>query len=582
MLGVLATTQGHPERGARLIRRALRSMPDFADAHLNLGNALRLAGDPEGAIACYERALALQPASASALSNLGRVLNDLGRFDAALPICREAVRLVPGLLPARINLAVALTGLGRDEEAIAAWRDVLARAPDHAEAHHQLGRLLGRCGRAEEAVAAFERGAALTPGSLRHHMAAAEALMEMRLCDAAASHFRRATALDPRQPDAWAGLGWALRLLGRFDEAEACFAEVRRIDPGHAGGFRHIALGRPSTSVDAGERRRLEALFRTPDRRVQDRIAAGFALGKLLETQEREEEAFAVYAEANLLVRASWPDDADRFDAAAFAGWVDLLIETYDAAALAEPVAGAEAAELAVFVVGMPRSGTSLVEQICASHSRVHGAGELHDIDRIATTLAGGRQRGVTARFADAASASRLAAAHLQRLRRMAAGRDRVIDKMPDNILQLGLIATLFPGARIVYCSRDPRDIGLSCFFQLFSPGLMHFSYDLADCGARCRDVGRLGVHWARVLGPRMIEVNYERLVADLDGEARRLIGFLGLDWEPGCLDFHRTERVVTTASHWQVRQPIYDNSVGRWRKYRAQLEPMLRQLDLI
>jgi hypothetical protein len=225
----------------------------------------------------------------------------------------------------------------------------------------------------------------------------------------------------------------------------------------------------------------------------------------------------------------------------------------------------------------MPRSGTTLVEQICASHSRVFGAGELHDMDRIALALAGARS--IEARNADADAARRLADAHLKRLGEIGGGAIRVVDKMPDNIRQVGLIATLFPGARIIYCSRDPRDISLSCYFQLFGEGLMHFSYDLAECGLRCLQIERLSRHWLSVLPERMIEVNYETLVGDLEGQSRRVIEFLGLDWEVACLEFHRTERTVATASNWQVRQPLYTKSVGRWQNYARHLAPLLEAL---
>jgi hypothetical protein len=151
---------------------------------------------------------------------------------------------------------------------------------------------------------------------------------------------------------------------------------------------------------------------------------------------------------------------------------------------------------------------------------------------------------------------------------------------MPDNVVLVGLIARLFPRARIVYCSRDPLDIALSCYFQLFSEGAQYFSYDLADCGRRCRQVERLAAHWLSLLPLQMIEMNYEKLVADLEGESRRLIEFLGLDWEPACLNFHRTERTIATVSHWQVRQPIYTSSIGRWRHYEKHLGPLFAALD--
>jgi len=223
----------------------------------------------------------------------------------------------------------------------------------------------------------------------------------------------------------------------------------------------------------------------------------------------------------------------------------------------------------------MPRSGTSLVEQIAASHSRVFGAGELTDVGEIAAEL--GPLLGATGR--QAATVRRLADKHLIRLAAVGGSAQRVIDKLPDNVFELGVIATLFPAARIIFCRRDPRDICLSCYFQKFTAGQLVFSYDLADCARRYLETERLTAHWRQILPLRMLDVEYEALVRDLEGESRRLISFLDLEWEPACLDFHRTKRTITTASSWQVRQPLYDRSVGRWRKYERHLAPLLSVL---
>jgi tetratricopeptide (TPR) repeat protein len=380
--------------------------------------------------------------------------------------------------------------------------------------------------------------------------------------------------LSPNSNEGWLGLGWALRLLGRFDEADKCIERLREIDPTDIRAVLHV----PSTGKqpqDGGEIERLVAVLDRPDSRDDDRIAAGFALGRLLDEAGRFDEAFPRYAAANALMRRNWPANGNRFDAEAFPRSVDALIATNTPQHLAEAAATGNISELPVFVVGMPRSGTTLVEQICASHSRVFGAGELDSVSRIGFALA--RQRRQRARLSEVGR--RAADAHIVHLHRLGRGALRVVDKLPDNVLMVGLIARLFPRARIVYCSRDPRDISLSCYFQRFSNGAQFFSYDLADCGSRCREVLRLAAHWLELLPLHMIEVNYERLVGDLKGESRRLIDFLGLDWEPACLDFHHTERTVATVSHWQVRQPIYSSSIGRWRHYEKHLAPLFATL---
>ena len=309
---------------------------------------------------------------------------------------------------------------------------------------------------------------------------------------------------------------------------------------------------------------------------LEERVIAGFALGKSLDDADRFDAAFAAFERANETYREMRAAMGERFDAEALNRQVNETIAAYTPAYFASVATWATPSELPVFIVGMPRSGTSLVEQIAASHSQVFGAGELKDIGKLALEL------GASNRNWQCTDVRRLADRHLEGLRVLGRGADRVIDKLPDNVFQLGLIATLFPSARVIFCHRDPRDIALSCFFQKFSAGQLMFSYDLADCGNRYRETARLMAHWHRVLPLRMLDITYEALVADLEGESRRLIAFLGLEWEPACLDFHHTQRTVMTASSWQVRQPLYARSVGRWRRYEQHLDPLFAALAVV
>jgi Flp pilus assembly protein TadD len=505
------------------------------------------------------------------------VLNDLGESEAAVDSCKTAIALDATAAAPQLNLAVALTALHRLPEAEAAYLRALMLEPDRAETHRSLGMLLAEMERYDEALLCHDRAVKLRPGDAAFHCARAGVLILRRELEPAVEGFRRAVALDPKHVQGWIGLGWALRLLGRFEESDKCLARVRELDPTNLEAVRHqTATGR--STGDDDEIVRLAGVLDQPDLGLRDRAIAGFALGKLLDNADRYDEAFARYADANRAWRSLRADAGERFDFADLKRRIDLLIETHTPEYFADNQS-TNRSELPVFIVGMPRSGTSLVEQIAASHSRVFGAGELPDIDRIAMSVAGATEHTTASYEGNPARAGRLAAVHIDRLRRIGGDAQRVTDKMPDNVAHLGLIAVLFPGARVIFCTRDPRDISLSCYFQLFSEGLQTFSYDLADCGRRCLEVERLVAHWRSVLPLRMHEVRYEKLVADLEGESRKLIDFLGLDWEPACLEFHRTERMVATVSHWQVRQPIYDRSVGRWRHYRRHLGPLFEVL---
>jgi len=393
--------------------------------------------------------------------------------------------------------------------------------------------------------------------------------------EAAIASYHDALALSPNDGMLWNDLGRCFLILGRFDEAVGALRRALAVDPDLTYAYRNLATCH-RLAADDREMARLAGLAERADLSPEERAVASFAVAKVHDDADRYDEAFAAYDLANRLYREARAVAGDRFDAAVLTREIDRSNAEFTEAFLSAVAGWGNPSELPVFIVGMPRSGTSLVEQIAASHSRVFGAGELTNIVEADAEL------GPVDTPWTQATVRRVGDAHLERLHGLGGGADRVINKLPDNVFKLGVIATLYPGARIIFCRRDPRDIGMSCFFQKFAAGLVMFSYDLADCGRRIRETERITAHWKRVLPLRWLDIQYESLVSNLEGESRRLIEFLGLEWEPACLDFHRTERAVHTASVWQVRQPIYNRSVGRWRHYERHLEPLLRELASI
>ncbi|MBV9249961.1 MAG: sulfotransferase [Acetobacteraceae bacterium] len=384
-------------------------------------------------------------------------------------------------------------------------------------------------------------------------------------------------ALAPDRADIWVMLGNNLSALGRFREAIECHKRALALDPDHADASRGM--------VAAGERienqqelERLREAVEDDSLDVHQRISAGFALGTLLDKAGSYEEAFERFATANRLVRAESLNEGKGFDIAELRARVDWLIETFSPDLFERTRCWGNPSEIPVFIVGMPRSGTTLAEQIVASHGQAFGMGERKDIGRITVLLKADRQ-GLYAPEWDPALVRQHADDDLARLTAAAGGALRVADKMPDNVLWLGLIALLYPRSRVVVCRRDLRDVGLSCYFQAFNAGLS-WSNDLGDCAARALEIERLLRHWRAVLPLPMLELRYESLVADLEGETRRLLDFLGLPWDPSCLAFYQTERQIMTASLWQVRQPLYTSSVGRWRHYEKWLAPLLDGLQ--
>jgi tetratricopeptide (TPR) repeat protein len=575
-LGAIAHERGRYEYAVQLISRALARAPELADAHLNLGRALRALGRLDEAAAAYRRAIALKPDYAFAHCNLATVLSLQAAFEEALESAGRAVELMPGLAEAHVNRGLALASLSRFVEAETAYRRALAVQPNRTQTLSDLGSVLIALKRLDEAIACHQQAAALEPGNAIIHLRLAETLSSAGDPYGSEVSWRRGIAINPNLAKAWSGLGQTLRVLGRFDDARSCFQRALELDPDLPDAYAGLAIIRQQAGGEA-QLRHLRVLLARADCPEQTRIDAGFALGNLLDNADRYDEAFPCFAEAHALRRRQLAASGALFDHAALRQRLDGLIVSCTPALYSMVEGDGNPSEAPVFIVGMPRSGTSLVEQIAASHSRVFGAGELRDISNIdATVQAHGRDR--PAEELDPDLARRLADGYVARLQSLGAGRERVIDKMPDNILHLGLVALLLPAARVIFCRRDLRDTCLSCYFRRFDEPVP-YAQDLVDCGLRALEIERLADHWRKVLPLRMLTIDYETLVADLEGESRRLIEFLGLDWEPACLEFHKTERPVLTASGWQVRQPLFTRSVGRWRKYEQHLGPLLEVL---
>ena len=321
----------------------------------------------------------------------------------------------------------------------------------------------------------------------------------------------------------------------------------------------------------------MERLVGEPDVATGDAIQLFFALGGVYEKKGVVDKAFDHIVNGNRLKRGTL-----SYDIAATRDHFDRLIETFDGALFARHGTAGDASARPIFILGMPRSGTTLVEQILASHPAVHGAGELHDLGAIAAALpartGASQPYPACVRGAGAGLWAELGKDYVDAVSRRAPGKRRVCDKMPDNFLRIGLIHLMLPNAAIIHCRRDAMDICYSCFSLLFTEG-QSFTYDLTELGLYYREYDRLMRHWQAVLPGRILDVRYEDVVADLEGSARRFVAHCGLEWDGRSLDFHNTKRVVRTASLTQVRQTIYASSIGRWRRHEGRLGPLIHAL---
>ena len=422
-------------------------------------------------------------------------------------------------------------------------------------------------------MAELGRAAALAPqiAALRADLGLAQ--QTAGALAAAAESYRAALALDERQPQALRGLARLAELRRAPDEGLGVLGPV--VERGTTDGGLLSQYG--ALLALAGRRAEAVALLeeRLPGlERAADRMEVSFRLAALHDAAGAPERAFAHAATANRLKGAD-------FDPAAYRALIDRLLANFDRAALARCPRAANRDERPLLVVGMPRSGTSLVEQILASHPAVFGAGELTELGLLA--LATGADECAypesVARL-DAPALDRLADAYRARLDALAPGAARVVDKMWQNFEYLGFASLLLPGARVIWCRRDPADLGLSNYLLHFFGEGVPFAYDLDHIGRYTREHERAMKPWQSVLDLPLLEVHYEALVAEPEAQIRRLVDFAGLPWHPGCLRFHETERVVRTASANQVRRPLYASSVGRHRAYARWLGPLYEALE--
>ncbi len=614
-LGLALQESGHFAEAVESFRRELQVQPNSAPVHNALGVLLRQLGRMDEALAHFQRAVALAPQDFLAQINLGQMYLSLGRSEKAIAPCREAVRLHPQAAMAYLVLGDALRLSGQFDEAQAAYQQALALQPKLAAAHANLGLLLRAQQKEMEALASLQQAVSLEPGNPHFWRHLAEWHTERDAFAEAVVCWERAVALHPANPTLLLGLGSALVEAGRFREAETHLHSALRLRPDSAAphfglaclheqrgdmalaeeSFR-TALRLEPTFTMALERLvrlvrgRLSPLDNTllatrladPHLSDRDRIKLLFAQTTVLDQQGDHAGAAASVRQAHALRVEQAHRQHRAYDPEGHRRFVARLIEVCSPQWFARLARAGVPTQRPVFIVGLPRSGTTLVEQILASHPRVHGAGELRLVGQLFQTLPAtlGREGDPLTCLAalDAPTIQRLSEFHLSHLAALDGGRtDRITDKFPENYLYLGLLAVLFPRATFVHCRRDLRDVAVSCWLTNFR--WLDWTHDLEHLVARFHDYLRLMAHWRRVLPVPLHEVSYEDVVGDLEGSARRLVGACGLEWDPRCLDFHRTQRPVRTASSIQVRTPLYRQSLGRWHHYEHELGEVFARL---
>jgi tetratricopeptide (TPR) repeat protein len=519
---------------------AATSRPPASDDIKNLyakGNKCLAQGNYVEALGFYRDLLALDPNHPNALNNTGVTLSKLGRYRESEVPFREAARSNPNHAEALCNLGILLRIKGHLAEAEISLRRALELKPSYIDARINLGAILILVGRLQEAK----------------------------------SHFQKVLRRTSNHPDALFGIGQIARMEGRFEEAETSYKRVVKLSPKTSSAWAALAGIRKLTVSDSAWLARAEELA-SRDAPPLQQAEMRFAIGKYYDDVKAFQPAFQNYNRANELLKLI----AEPYQRDKRKHLVNELIRVYSTKAMVDIKRSGSESTKPIFVVGMMRSGTSLAEQIIASHPSAKGAGELPfwvDAMRDYATATQGRPL-------DEPSKKRLADEYLQSLTASSVDALHIVDKAPINSDYLGVIHSVFPKARMIYMRRDPIDTCLSCYFQNLSPTL-NFTMDLSDLAHYYREHQRLITHWRAVLpSETILDVPYEELVADQTVWTRKILDFLELEWDERCLDFQNTKRPVLTASSWQVRQKIYKDSVQRWRNYEKFIEPLLNLRD--
>ena len=534
---------GNLREADKLARRVLGAVPHQPDALHLLATVARESGRADLAVDLYRRLLRRHPAIPVAHNSLGNMLQERGEWGPAIACYEAALSHDPRYVTAYFNLGQALLRVGVVARAQTCLRRAVDLAPNDAQVRSRFARVLAELGRSEEAVTEALRAVELDPASvvLRNDLGTIQATMGE--FDAARESYRTALAMAPGYAKAAVNLAKIKRFTAEDDPDAALILAAA----GHAPG-------------DRDSRRDLH-----------------LALGKIHDDRGDWDTAFTHYDEANRPFA-----EIARADADTSLGLMDQVRAFFDADWFAGRAAEPEVDPTPVFIVGMPRSGTSLVEQILAAHPAVHGAGELSEIGHMVADIASRADASDPypgcMRSLDAEAVRALGQRYIAHLRTHSPDAARVTDKLPGNYLHLGFIATILPGARIIHCRRDPLDTAISLYFNDFGSG-HDYSNDLRSIGRLIRGMRALMIHWEAVLGERMLAVDYETLVADPEPEARRMVRHVGLEWEDACLRPHEVSRPVHTASKWQVRQPVYRRSAGRAHRYDRFLGPLLEAL---
>ena len=566
--------KGNFSAAERAYKKALKINPDFVEAYNNLANAYLDSGRFNKAFIEYQKALKLLPDNPMLLNNIGNALLLQHKFEAALPWFNRAISQDAGYAGAHANSGDALWGMGRTVEAVAAYQRALQLNPELADTHYNLGGLLTELGQLDDAAKCFNQALKINPADKNAYQGLGRVKNEQGNLDEAVSAYQKAIAIDPDNEEFFEELGKTFSDHAEIEKAVSAYRKAIEINPRNAVAYRALAKHKKFIDYD-DDMKAMESLCSQESLPRESSIDLAFALGKAYEDLGNYDKSMELVIKAASLKRSSFDysisESKEQFDKI-------RAIFTRDF--FSRHTGTGSPSQTPIFILGMPRSGTSLVEQILASHADVFGAGEINDLRMIYESITGPDDKESLRKFPDVLSGlddqvfTDLGNQYLARIRKYSSDAKFITNKMPHNFLHIGFIRLILPNARIIHCTRDPMDNCLSIYKTHLVKG-HRYSYDLSELGQYYRMYLELMDYWQDTLPGFIYDQNYEELVKSPKQEVKNLLRHCGLPWDDDCLNFHQTRRRIGTASSAQVNRPIYHSSVNLWERYEKHLQPL-------
>jgi len=572
-LGIIYKELGQLEDAVKSYQEAIDLQPEYAEALNNLGVTFQELGKLDEAVNCYEKALKIQPDYFEVFNNLGNTLNLLSQTDKALNSYRRALAINPDYDDALNNIGIIYQEMGQLDEAIKYYKKVITINPEHSEANNNLGACHAGLGQFDAAVKNYGKAIAINPNYDEAYFNLGITLYELGQSDEALNSYKQALIINPDYSDAYNNIGVILEELGKLDEAFSSYIHALAIDPENTEFHRNLASMKNYKKGDS-QLLQMQSLLSADNLSQSERIQLCFALAKAYADLGEKDKLFKVLNEGNQLRKEelNYLVEKDLNNHSLFR---KVFISSIENSSTYVPLTFSP-----IFIVGMPRSGTTLVEQIISSHHKVYGAGELSTLDSLIAPIM--NDYVIHNKSLSEKKIFSIRQGYSNNISNLNLSENIITDKMPTNFKNIGFILKAFPEAKIIHLKRDAMATCWSIYQLYFPDKSMGFPYNMEDLGRFYNSYNEMMAFWHELFPNKIYDISYEDLTTCQEEETRKLLEYCELEWDENCLNFHKNKRAVKTASSSQVREKMYQGSSEAWKKYKTQLKPLLNSLGYL